>query len=107
MDAHAVVEHQAGVERVALEVGDGVNVHGAAFGVGEDLLHTVVEFEVDDGHVRLHGGPVQRGRGGFASLLAGLVPGRGADGKALRGAHDGVEGVQGWAGDECGLILDP
>lgn len=107
VDANAIVERQTRVERKPLEVHVGVDVDGAVLAVGQQLLDADVGLEVDDGHVRLHGRSVQRGGGGLATALARLVPRRGADGEALRAGYDGVEGVEGRARDESGLVGDP
>lgn len=114
-DADAVVEGEAGVEGVALEVGAGVDGDGLAIiasfssflGVAVEVADGVGGFEVDDGHVGLHGRAVEGGGGGFAAPFAGLVPGGGADGEALGGGDDAVEGVERRAGDERGLVRDP
>lgn len=107
LDADAVVERQAGVQRELLEVRVGIDIDGAVPAVAENLLDARVRFEVDDGHVRLHGRPVERRRGRLAASLARLVPRRRPDGEALRAGHDGVESMQGRPRDEAGLVGDP
>lgn len=107
LDTETVVESKTGVEGEALEVGLGVDIAGAVLAVLEQFLDTGGAFEVDNGHVGLHGGTVQRGRGGLATTLAGLIPGRGTDSEALRRGYDAVEGVEGGTGDQSRLLFDP
>lgn len=75
LDAEAIVQGQAGVEREPLEVRGRIELHGAVLAVLQQLLDACRRLQVDDGHVRLHGGSVQRRGGGFAAALARLVPG--------------------------------
>lgn len=107
LDTEPVVEGETGVEGETLEVGFGVDIAGTVLAVLEQLLDTRGAFEVDDGHVGLHGGAVQCGRSGLATTLAGFIPGRGTDGEALRGGYDAVESVEGGTRDEGGLVFDP
>lgn len=106
-DTESVVESKTGVEGEALEVSLGVDIAGAVLAVLEQFLDTGSAFEVDNGHVGLHGRAVQRGGGRLATTLAGFIPGRGTDGEALRGRYDAVEGVEGGTGDQGRLVFDP
>lgn len=107
LDAEAVVERERRVEGEARHVRDGVDVAAAAVAVVQQLADAGRALEIDDGHVRLHGGPVERRGGRLAPPLARVVPRRRANGEALRGGHDRVEGVKGWARDERRLVRDP
>lgn len=107
LDAEAIVERERRVEGEARDVRDGVDVAAAAVAVVQQLADARRALEVDDGHVRLHGGPVERRGRRLAPPLARVVPRRRANGEALRGGHDRVKGVKGWARDERRLVRDP
>lgn len=83
-----------------MKVCDWINISLSIPGVVEKLFDGDIALEVEDRHVRLHSGTVQGGGSGLAAVLAGLVPWRSANREALRGGDDGVESVEGWAGDE-------
>lgn len=106
-DPEPIVQRETRVQRKPLEVFRRVDVYRPVLGIMQQLADALSRLEVDNGHVGLHGGAVQGCRGGFATALARLVPGGGTDGKALGAGYDAVEGVEGWARDEGGLVFDP
>jgi len=80
----AVVESQRCIERKSLEIRVGIDVNFTVFAIGNELSDGNLAFDVDDRHVALHGGSVQCGCCCLSPALTRLVPGRGADGVALR-----------------------
>ena len=107
MDAVTIVQSQARVQRKTLKIRSRINVDLPELAVLEHFDNADVGLEVDDGHVRLHGGPVKRSRSSLAPVFARLVPWRGTNGKALGAGHNLVESVQRGSRDERGLVVDP
>ncbi len=103
----SIVQGERSVQCEALEINDWINVDGAVFGVLKNLLDGDVALQVENRHVGLHSWTVESSGSCLATVLAGLIPWRGADGEALRGGNNCVEGVEGWTGDESGLVGDP
>ncbi len=70
IDANSVIESERGIECEPLEVWIGVYVYLTVLAFCQQLFDADVAFEVDDWHIRLHGGPVQRSGSGLASKFA-------------------------------------
>lgn len=107
VDPVSVAQREGGIQREPLQVGTRIEGLGSALAVFEQMLDAVGGLEVEDGHVRLRGWPVERRGSGLAPALAGFIPGGGADGEALGGGDDGVKGVEFGTGNERGLVGDP
>lgn len=84
LNAEAVVEGERGVQSKALEIRGRVDVLRSILAILEQLSDACRGLQINNGHVRLNGGTVQRGGGSLATTLARLVPGGGSDRESLR-----------------------
>jgi hypothetical protein len=90
-----------------MKVASWVQVHRPTFRILRNISNADIALEVDDGHIRLDGRPIQGRGGSLPPLLARLVPWRCANREALRSRNNTVESIKLRPRDQGRLVVDP